>query len=194
MEYRDLGRTGVRVSPLCLGTAFRSQEDEQTCVRIIDRALDLGCNFIDTALYGEGRSEQIVGRALRGKRNDVVLTTKIFSTLGQGPNSNRLSRLNLMTGIEASLQRLQTGHIDLYLLHSFDPHTPLEETLGALDDLVRQGKVRYIGFPDAGLGLVCLVDMPSLPPSPDTWNRENRHMERQLPQGAPTAGAAMVGE
>ena len=145
MEYRDLGRTGVRVSPLCLGTAFRSQEDEQTCVRIIDRALDLGCNFIDTALYGKGRSEQIVGRALRGKRNDVVLTTKIFSTLGQGPNSNRLSRLNLMTGIEASLQRLQTGHIDLYLLHSFDPHTPLEETLGALDDLVRQGKVRYIG-------------------------------------------------
>ena len=145
MEYRDLGRTGVRVSPLCLGTAFRSQEDEQTCVRIIDRAIDLGCNFIDTALYGEGRSEQIVGRAIKDKRDDVVLTTKIFGTLGQGPNRNRLSRLNLMSGLEASLQRLQTDHIDLYLLHSFDPHTPLEETLGALDDLVRQGKVRYIG-------------------------------------------------
>ena len=95
MEYRDLGRTGVRVSPLCLETAFRSQEDEPTCVRIIDRALDLGCNFIDTALYGEGRSEQIVGKALKGKRNDAVLTTKIFSTLGQRPNRDRLSRLNL---------------------------------------------------------------------------------------------------
>jgi aryl-alcohol dehydrogenase-like predicted oxidoreductase len=145
MEYRDLGKTGVRVSAICLGTAFRSQEDEQICVRIIDRAIDLGCNFIDTALYGEGRSEQIVGRAIKDKRDDVVLTTKIFGTLGQGPNRNRLSRLNLMSGLEASLQRLQTDHIDLYLLHSFDPHTPLEETLGALDDLVRQGKVRYIG-------------------------------------------------
>ena len=145
MEYRFLGRTGVKVSPICLGTAFRSQEDEQTCIRVIDRAIDLGCNFIDTALYGGGRSEAVVGKALKGKRDDIVLTTKIFGTLGDGPNRSRLSRLNLMAGIEASLQRLETDHIDLYLLHAFDPDTPLDETLRALNDMVQQGKVRYIG-------------------------------------------------
>lgn len=145
MNYRELGRTGVRVSPVCLGTAFRSQEDEDVCVRVIEHAIDKGCNFIDTALYGEGRSEQVVGRALKGRRDDVVLTTKIFGTLGAGPNRGRLNRLNLMSGVEASLERLQTDYIDLYLLHSFDPHTPLDETLRALDDLVRQGKVRFIG-------------------------------------------------
>ena len=145
MEYRPLGKTGVKVSPICLGTAFRSQDDEDVCIKVIHRAIDLGCNFIDTALYGAGRSEQVVGKALKGKRDDIVLTTKVFGTLGEGPNRARLSRLNLMTGVEASLQRLQTDHIDLYLLHSFDPETPLEETLRALDDIVRQGKARYIG-------------------------------------------------
>lgn len=145
MEYRPLGKTGVKVSPICLGTAFRSQDDEDVCIKVIHRAIDLGCNFIDTALYGAGRSEQVVGKALKGKRDDIVLTTKVFGTLGEGPNRAQLSRLNLMTGVEASLQRLQTDHIDLYLLHSFDPETPLEETLRALDDIVRQGKARYIG-------------------------------------------------
>jgi len=145
MEYRPLGRTGVKVSPICLGTAFRSQEEEQTCIRVIDRAIDLGCNFIDTALYGQGRSEEVVGKALRGKRDDIVLTTKIYGTLGNGPNRARLSRLNLLAGVDASLRRLQTDHIDLYLLHSFDGETPLDETLRALDDIVRQGKARYIG-------------------------------------------------
>ncbi len=145
MNYRKLGRTGVLVSPVCLGTAFRSQLDEDVCVRVIEHAIDRGCNFIDTALYGEGRSEKVVGRALKGRRDEIVLTTKIFGTLGEGPNRGRLNRLNLMSGVEASLQRLETDYIDLYLLHSFDPNTPLDETLGALDDLVRQGKVRYIG-------------------------------------------------
>lgn len=145
MDYRELGRTGVLVSPVCLGTAFRSQEDEDLCVRIIEHAIDKGCNFIDTALYGEGRSEQVVGRALKGKRDQIVLTTKIAGTLGEGPNRGRLNRLNLISGVEASLQRLQTDYIDLYLMHSFDPNTPLDETLRALDDIVRQGKVRFIG-------------------------------------------------
>jgi aryl-alcohol dehydrogenase-like predicted oxidoreductase len=145
MNYRELGRTGVLVSPVCLGTAFRSQEDEALCVRIIEHAIDKGCNFIDTALYGEGRSEQVVGRALKGKRDQIVLTTKIAGTLGEGPNRGRLNRLNLISGVEASLQRLQTDYIDLYLMHSFDPNTPLDETLRALDDIVRQGKVRFIG-------------------------------------------------
>lgn len=145
MEYRKLGHTGITVSSLCLGTAFRAQDDEGICIRVIDRAHDLGCNFIDTALYGAGRSEEIVGKALKGKRDEFFLCTKVANSLGTGPNRQGLSRLNLMRAVETSLKRLQTDRIDLYLLHSFDPHTPLEETLRALDDMVHQGKVHYIG-------------------------------------------------
>jgi aryl-alcohol dehydrogenase-like predicted oxidoreductase len=145
MHYRPLGNTGVKVSELCLGTAFRGQDDEQTCIRVIDRALDLGCNFIDSAFYGQGRSETVVGKAIKDKREDVFLCTKIFGTRYPAPNNSGLTRLNLIRGVEDSLTRLQTDHIDLYLLHSFDPNTPLEETLRALDDMVRSGKIRYIG-------------------------------------------------
>ena len=145
MHYRPLGNTGVKVSELCLGTAFRGQDDEQTCIRVIDRALDLGCNFIDSAFYGQGRSETVVGKAIVDKREDVFLCTKIFGTGHPEPNNSGLTRLNLIRGVEDSLTRLQTDHIDLYLLHSFDPNTPLEETLRALDDMVRSGKIRYIG-------------------------------------------------
>ena len=145
MHYRPLGNTGVKVSELCLGTAFRGQDDEQTCIRVIDRALDLGCNFIDSAFYGQGRSETVVGKAIVDKREDIFLCTKIFGTGHPEPNNSGLTRLNLIRGVEDSLTRLQTDHIDLYLLHSFDPNTPLEETLRALDDMVRSGKIRYIG-------------------------------------------------
>lgn len=145
MEYRNLGRAGVKVSRICLGTAFRGQADEQVGIRVIERAIDLGCNFIDTAFYGQGRSETIVGKALKGKRDDIVLTTKVFSPIGPSPNHRGLSRVSLMRAVEGSLQRLQTDYIDLYLLHAFDETTPLEETMRTLDDLVRQGKVRYIG-------------------------------------------------
>ena len=145
MHYRPLGNTGVKVSELCLGTAFRGQDDEQTCIRVIDRALDLGCNFIDSAFYGQGRSETVVGKTIKDKREDVFLCTKIFGTRHPEPNNSGLTRLNLIRGVEDSLTRLQTDHIDLYLLHSFDPNTPLEETLSALDDMVRSGKIRYIG-------------------------------------------------
>ncbi len=145
MEYRYLGKTGVKVSPVCLGTAFRGQADENVSIRTIERALDLGINFIDSALYGEGKSEIIVGRALKGKRDRVILTTKIFGTLGGSPNHSGLSRVNIMRGVEASLSRLQTDYLDFYLCHAFDDHTPLEETIRTLDDLVRQGKVRYVG-------------------------------------------------
>ena len=145
MKYRPLGHTGVKLSALCLGTAFRAQDDEQICIQVIDRALDFGCNFIDTAFYGEGRSETVVGKAIKDKREEVFLCTKIFGTRHPSPNHNGLTRLNLVRGVEDSLNRLQTDHIDLYLLHSFDPNTPLEETLRALDDMVRSGKVRYIG-------------------------------------------------
>ena len=145
MEYRYLGKTGLQVSPICLGTAFRGEIDENAGIRVIETALDLGCNFIDSAFYGEGRSEKIIGKALKGRREHVVLCTKIFGTTGKGPNYTGLSRFNLMQGVEKSLKRLQTDYIDLYLAHSFDPVTPLEETLSTFDDLVRQGKVRYIG-------------------------------------------------
>ena len=145
MEYRYLGKTGLQVSPICLGTAFRGEIDENAGIRVIETALDLGCNFIDSAFYGEGRSEKIIGKALKGRREHVVLCTKIFGTAGEGPNYTGLSRFNLMQGVEKSLNRLQTDYIDLYLAHSFDPVTPLEETLSTFDDLVRQGKVRYIG-------------------------------------------------
>ncbi|NKB69547.1 MAG: aldo/keto reductase [Candidatus Latescibacteria bacterium] len=145
MEYLNLGKAGIKVSQVCLGTAFRGQEDEDTCIKVVQRALDLGCNFIDTALYGRGRSEEVVGKALKGRREEVVLTTKIYGTLGPEPNRVGLSRANLLRGIDASLKRLQTDYVDLYLLHSFDPVTPLEETLGALNDIVRQGKATYIG-------------------------------------------------
>lgn len=145
MEYRRLGNTGVQVSSFCLGTAFRSQEDEAVCIRVIDTALDMDCDFIDTGLYGGGRSEEIVGKAIKQKRDQVFLCTKVENTLGSGPNRSGLSRLNLMRGIEDSLRRLQTDHVDLYLLHSFDANTPLEEQLRALDDIVCQGKAHYIG-------------------------------------------------
>ena len=145
MEYRHIGKTGVKVSSICLGTAFRGQADEKTCIRVIDRAINLGCNFIDTALYGGGRSEIIVGKAIKDKRDDIVLCTKVFGSLGDSPNHTGLSRVNLMRAVDASLDRLQTDHIDLYLLHSFDPTSPLEETVRALDDMVRAGKVRYVG-------------------------------------------------
>ncbi|HJP31873.1 MAG TPA: aldo/keto reductase [Candidatus Latescibacteria bacterium] len=145
MQYRKLGNTGVKVSEICLGTAFRGQDDEQQCIRTIDRAIDLGCNFVDSAFYGEGRAETVLGKAIAAKRQQVVLCTKIYGTRYGDANSNNLTRLNLMRGIEDSLTRLNTEYIDLYLLHSFDAGTPLEETLRALDDLVRTGKVRYIG-------------------------------------------------
>jgi aryl-alcohol dehydrogenase-like predicted oxidoreductase len=146
MEYSKLGKAGVRVSKICLGTAFRAQESEKVCLKVIHRALDLGINFIDSAnYYGQGRSETILGKALKDRRDDVVLTTKVWSPVAQGPNDRGLSRFHILREVERSLQRLSTDHIDLYLLHAYDKETPLEETLRSLDDLVRQGKVRYTG-------------------------------------------------
>ena len=149
MEYRLLGRTGVRVSSHCLGAMMfgpMGNEDADECVRIIHAALDAGINFIDTAdVYSRGVSEEIVGRALRGRRDDVVLATKVHGRMGRGPNQAGNSRLWILREVEDSLRRLGTDHIDLYQLHRPDPDTDLEETLEALGDLVRQGKVRYVG-------------------------------------------------
>ncbi|MBI0317698.1 MULTISPECIES: aldo/keto reductase [Streptomyces violaceusniger group] len=150
MRTRELGRTGIRVSPYCLGTMMfgrAGNPDHDDCVRIIHRALDSGINFIDTAdVYGpHGESEDIVGKALKGRRDDIVLATKVNGRMGEDPNRGGSSRRWIITEVEQSLRRLGTDHIDLYQVHHPDPHTDIEETLSALTDLVRSGKVRAIG-------------------------------------------------
>ena len=150
MEQRTLARTGVHVSPLCLGAMMFGawgETDHDECVRIIHRALDAGINFIDTAdVYARGESEAIVGKALAGGRRDnVVLATKFHGTMGDDPNEAGNSRRWIFREVEASLKRLNTDWIDLYQAHRWDPWTDHEETLGALSDLVAQGKVRYLG-------------------------------------------------
>ena len=149
MEYRALGRTGVKVSPLCLGTMnFGGPTDEDDSIAIINRALGAGINFIDTAnVYTGGRSETIVGKALQdnGQRDQVVLATKVYGRMGDGPNDLGVSRYHIIKACEDSLRRLQTDHIDLYQLHRPPMDVPQDETLRAFDDLIRAGKVRYIG-------------------------------------------------
>ncbi|MDQ6810700.1 MAG: aldo/keto reductase [Actinomycetota bacterium] len=150
MEQRTLAGTGVHVSPLCLGAMMFGawgETDHDASIRIIHRALDGGVNFIDTAdVYSRGESEEIVGKALRGgRRENVMLATKFHGTMGDDPNQAGNSRRWIMREVEASLVRLQTDWIDLYQVHRWDPWTDHEETLGALSDLVAQGKVRYIG-------------------------------------------------
>ncbi len=149
MEYRQLGRTGVQVSPLCLGAMMFGawgNPDHDDSIRIIHRALDAGINFIDTAdVYSRGESEEIVGKALRGRRDNVVLATKAHGAMGDDPNERGNSRRWLIRECDASLSRLGTDWIDLYQIHRWDPGTDHDETLGALTDLVRAGKVRHIG-------------------------------------------------
>ena len=149
MEYRTLGRTGVMVSPLCLGAMnFGGPTSEEESIQIIARALDAGINFIDTAnVYNAGESERIVGKALQQlrARDRVILATKVHGKMGEGPNEWGNSRYHIMQACEDSLRRLQTDHIDLYQLHRPSLTIPQDETLRAFDDLVRQGKVRYIG-------------------------------------------------
>jgi aryl-alcohol dehydrogenase-like predicted oxidoreductase len=147
MEYRRLGRTGLMVSELCLGCmTFGREVDEAGSREIVARFLDDGGNFIDTAdVYETGLSEEITGRAVKGVRDDVVLATKVRFPMGEGPNDVGLSRKHVISGCEASLRRLGTDYIDLYQVHAWDALTPLEETLSALTDLVRAGKVRYVG-------------------------------------------------
>ncbi len=158
MRYNRLGHTGLFVSELCLGTMTFGGEGMWTAIGTLDQsesnmlvtsAIDAGVNFIDTAnVYSNGLSERITGQALKDcgiARHDVVLATKALGPMGEGVNDRGASRHHLMNQVDASLQRLQTGHIDLYQIHGWDPATPMEETLRALDDIVRSGKVRYIG-------------------------------------------------
>ena len=146
MEYRRMGRTGLKVSEICLGTmTFGHGAEESESQRMVDMAVDAGVNFFDTAdSYGDGESERFLGKALQGKRRDAVVATKFFNPMGRGPNDSGMSRVRIINAIEDSLSRLQMDHVDLYYIHHVDVQTPLEEMLRALDDLVHQGKVRYI--------------------------------------------------
>jgi len=147
MEYRNLGSSGLKVSVVSLGgNNFGWWVDDSTSALVIERALELGVNFIDTAdMYDKGRSEEYIGRALKGRRDKVLIATKCGGEMGEGPNDKGGSRYYVMKAVEGSLKRLNTDYIDLYQLHFPDPSTPIEETLRVMDDLVRSGKVRYIG-------------------------------------------------
>jgi aryl-alcohol dehydrogenase-like predicted oxidoreductase len=175
MHYRTLGRTGMKVSPYALGAMMLGaagpigNNDEDDSIRIIHRALDAGINFVDTAdRYSQGGSEEVVGKALKGRRDDVVLATKVNGPMGDDPNQQGNSRRWIMTEVENSLRRLQTDHIDLYQIHRPDPDTDIEETLSALSDLIHSGKVRAIGS----------STMPASDIVEAQWVAERRGLER----------------
>jgi aryl-alcohol dehydrogenase-like predicted oxidoreductase len=171
MRYRNLGRTGIKVSPYALGTLMLATQvgnpDPEDSIRIIHKALDAGINLVDTAdAYGD--SEEVVGRALKGRRDNVVLTTKVSRPMGSDPNQQGASRRWIVTAVENSLRRLQTDHIDVYQIHRPDPDTDIEETLSALTDLVRSGKIRAFGT--SGMPASDLVQAH--------WVAERRGLER----------------
>ncbi|WP_060886714.1 aldo/keto reductase [Streptomyces caniscabiei] len=172
MRYRTLGRTGIKVSPYALGAmmfgAFGNRDHDDS-IRIVHKALDAGINFVDTAdAYSRGESEQIVGKALKGRRDNVVLATKLHMPMGDDPNQRGNSRRWIITAVEQSLRRLQTDHIDLYQIHRPDPDTDIEETLSALSDLIHSGKVRAIGS----------STMPASDIVEAQWVAERRGLER----------------
>jgi aryl-alcohol dehydrogenase-like predicted oxidoreductase len=179
MKYRNLGPTGVKVSALCLGAMMFGRwgnPDHDECVRILNEAIDAGINFIDTAdVYSAGESEEIVGKAIAGRRDSLVIATKVHGTMGEDPNHQGNSRRWIIRECENSLRRLQTDHIDLYQIHRPEPDTDIDETLGALTDLVRQGKVRYLGS-------------STFPPSAIVeaqWTAERRQRERFICEQPP---------
>ncbi|TEU17730.1 MAG: aldo/keto reductase [Anaerolineales bacterium] len=159
MEYVKLGRSGLKVSSVCLGTmTFGREADVETSFKIMDRYVEMGGSFFDTAdVYSAGVAEEVVGRWLkqRGTREGIVLATKVYGVTGPGPNDGGLSRIHIQRAVEASLKRLQVEVIDLYQVHRWDPDVPVEETMRALDDLVRQGKVRYLGCSNLAAWQLC---------------------------------------
>ena len=157
MEFRKLGNSGLKVSKIGLGgNNFGWRADEQTSVTVINHAIDMGVSFIDTAdMYDQGHSEEFIGKAIKGKRHQVIIATKFGSPMGEGPNERGGSRHYIIKAVDASLKRLQTDSIDLYQMHVPDLSTPIEETLCALDDMVRAGKVRYIGCSNFAAWQLC---------------------------------------
>ncbi len=157
MEYRRLGNSGLKVSEISLGgNVFGKWADESMSIAVINHALEMGINYIDTAdMYGQGRSEELIGKTVKGKRSQFIIATKFGFPMGDGPNESGASRYYIMKAVDASLRRLQTDYIDLYQIHLPDPATPIEETLCALNDLVRTGKVRYIGCSNFAAWQLC---------------------------------------
>jgi len=195
MDYVPFGSTGLNVSRLAFGLGFRGQADAGLAERTIERAIDLGINFIDCAnVYGLeddraniGTSEQILSRVLKHHRDDLVISSKVCGRIGSGPNDAGLSRYHIMREIDRTLTRLDTDHIDVYILHSWDPTTPLDETLRAMDDLVRAGKTRYVGVSNFQAWQVLkaqwLQDQLGLSPLSciqNPYNLLNRELEREM--------------
>lgn len=203
MEYRSLGRTGVKVSSLCLGCMmFGAKTDAAESQRIIDRSLEVGINFLDTAnVYARGRSEEVTGEALKrnGKRHEVVLATKVHGTMGAGVNDLGNSRRHIIEQCESSLRRLQTDYIDLYQIHRPQPDIPIDETLRALDDLIRAGKVRYIGSSTyaawqlvESLWVAKELGLHRFVCEQPPYNLLDRRIERELLPMAQTYGFAII--
>ncbi len=189
MEYRKLGNSGLKVSEVGLGgNNFGWWANEQTSIDVINHAVDAGINFIDTAdMYGQGQSEEFVGKAVKSKRSQLIIATKFGSNMGDKPNERGGSRYYIMKAVEASLRRLQTDYIDLYQIHRPDPTTPIEETLRALDDLVRAGKVRYIGCSNFAAWQLCealwtskVNNLHSFVTVQPQYNLLNRRIEAEL--------------
>ena len=191
MEYRRLGKSGLKVSEIGLGcgnTTFAGNADEQTSINLINHALELGINYIDTAdVYAEGRSETLVGKALKGKRSQAIIGTRFGTSRSVGPSEQPGSRNRMMKAVEGSLKRLDTDYIDLYIFHEPDPDTPIEETLRAMDDLVRAGKVRYVACSRFAAWQQCEAQWTSRARKLESfiatfvhYNLINRNIEREL--------------
>ena len=204
MDYTQLGRTGLKVSRLCLGTMnFGPVTTEEDSFAIMDRAHELGINFFDTANnYQDGESEAVLGRAVRdfAHRDEVVLATKVCAPVRPGPNGRGLSRKAILSEVDKSLQRLCTDYIDLYQIHLFDKETPLEETLSALNDVVRAGKVRYLGAANLhawqlmkALGLQRANGWPAFISIQNLYNFLNREEERETLPLCLSEGIRFVG-
>ena len=205
MKYRYIGKTGLLVSRISLGTmTFGAKDwgcDSKTAIQLIHKYLDGGGNFIDTAdIYAGGSSEEITGEALKSKkRNDIVLATKCFFRTGKSPNAKGLSRKHILEACEASLRRLQTDYIDLYYMHGADPFTPFEETMKTLDDLVRQGKVRYLGCSNIfawqilkANGISAKLNLEKLVCGQYMYNLINREAEREVLPACEDQGMGFV--
>ncbi len=194
MEYVYFGNSGLKVSRMALGLGLRDQHDEQQAERLIHQAVDQGITLFDCAnVYGLGddrafigKSEEILGRALKGRRDDVVITSKVNQPIGSGPNDRGSSRYHIMREVERSLARLATDRIDVYLLHVYDAETPLDEQFRALDDLVRQGKIRYVGVCNyqawqicQALGVQDRINASRLITAQNPYSLLNRELERE---------------
>lgn len=207
VEYVNLGNSGLKVSRLALGLGLRDQHDEDQAHRLVCQAVEQGINLFDCAnVYGPGderalagKSEEILGRALKGRRDEVVITSKVASPIGPGPNDHGASRYHIMREVERSLRRLGTDRIDLYLLHVFESSTPMDEQFRALEDLVQQGKVCYVGVCNYQAWQVCLalsvqdrINATPLVTAQNPYSLLNRDLEREMFPFARTVGVGIM--